>query len=147
MNTTEPTNHTNKLHARLSRDIEQLEAVIHFINTHYATFTVLNLPVSSYTNYIDFDNLERPDVLRVIKAFPGRWEKTNSFDAKLNYTRANELDEEVTLRCWGAEAPDCCTIEETVEYVEVPARTERRVTRTLKCPDPSAPATDIADAV
>ena len=137
INTEKPTrNYTLECARRIDNEIATLELHREFINANRDKLEALNLKLDAYTHYVDFNSLDRPDVLRVIKAFPGRWEKSQGYDGRLNYTRI-EPEGELTLRLWGAEAPDCCHIEERVEYVEVPARVEKRVTRVVKCPEPT----------
>jgi hypothetical protein len=129
-------NHTQQLIDHTNEEARLVRLRLTFLSQFSDRLTALNLRCTFYDDYLDFDRLERPDVLRVIKAFPGRWNKTSSYDGRINYT-LEEPHAELTLRLWGAEAPDSCVIEERVEYVHVPARTERRVTRTLKCPEPT----------
>jgi hypothetical protein len=106
------TNHIQKLVRNLADEIEQLTTVLEFIRDNQITFETLNLPISPCDGGIDFDNLQRPDVLRVIKAFPGCWEKSINYEGGLNYTRLDGIGG-ITLRLWGAEAPpDSCKIEE-----------------------------------
>jgi|SRR5580765_114002 len=150
MNTIKPEttrNYTREHEIQLEEEIAQREAHLDFLRTHRAQLESLNLHLDSYANYVDFNRLDRPDVLRVIKAFPGRWNKSTGYDGRLNYTRLEPCGD-LTLRLWGAEAPDCCHIEERIEYVDVPARTERRVTRVVKCPEPKQPVSPVdAEAV
>ena len=116
------------------RDVSR---ALRFIEDHRETLVKLNLRPSIFTSYdgvsyVDFDRLERPDVLRVIKAFPGKWSKSPGWDGGLNYTNDKPVDG-CKVRCYNGEPPAGCKIVETVTYNRVPARRERVVTRTVVC--------------
>jgi|SRR5260221_11597139 len=87
---------------------------------------------------IDIDRPTREQVLAVIQAIPGKWEKepTQSFGGALNYSL--KVDG-YTLRLWAAPPPPSCRlIEEEVEIPAQAARMEKRMR--LEC----APETEAA---
>lgn len=87
---------------------------------------------SLWASYVDFDGLKRPDVLKLLKAFGGKWDKSPSYDGgHLTYTRREQINGR-TFRLSG-EPPSSCKIEETVTYVKVKAHRERVVTRKIVC--------------
>jgi hypothetical protein len=87
---------------------------------------------SLWSNYVDFDGLKRPDILKLLKAFGGKWDKSPSYDGgHLTYTRREQVNGR-TIRLSG-EPPASCKIVETVKYVKVPAKRERVVTRKVVC--------------
>jgi hypothetical protein len=110
---------------------------IAFIHAHRATLERLDIKFTFFSTYIDFDNLERPALLAVMKAFPGRWLKDKNLSGGINYTLETPLDG-LTVRVYNGEPPPSCVIEERVEWVVVPERMEKRVTRTIKCPEATA---------
>ena len=134
MDTTERTT-SQKAELQVQRDIYRATSNLEFIQTHRATIDRIGKAPYLCGDCFDFDGLNRPQVLEVIKAFPGKYDKTNGYDGGITYTSRNTIDGQHYIRIYNGEAPAACVIEERIEYVEVPARTERRVTRTLKCPD------------
>ena len=128
-------NNDNYLNAlnRLTGERARINAAVKFIRKHRRVITKLGVSPSLCYDNLDFDNLSRPQVLEVIKAFPGKWVKDNHCAGdRINYVLETPVDG-LTLRIYGGEAPPSCEIVEKVEYVRVPAHTERRVTRTLRC--------------
>jgi hypothetical protein len=127
---------THQAEINCQNEIARATKHLEFIHTYRDALNALGLKPSFWSDYCDFDNLTRPDLLHVLKAFPGKWDKSLSLSGSgITYT----LTEPVlglTIRCYNGEAPPSCVIEETVEYKTVPARVERIVTRKVKCPDP-----------
>ena len=100
--------------------------------THLRTYDII---VSFWANHADFNYLTHPQVIELMKAFPGHYNKSLSFEKdKLNYTLDTPVDG-LTIRAYSGEPPAACKIEEHIEYIEVPAHTERKVTRKVICPD------------
>lgn len=130
---------TQSSEIRLQHEIATAISQLTFIHANHTKLDALDLPFNFLYDKIDFDDLTRPNLLRVLKAFPGHWIKEPSWSGSgINYT----LDAPVsglTIRCYNGEAPPSCVIEETIEYKEVPAHTERIVTRKVKCPEPPDP--------
>lgn len=137
-----PTN-TQRVELQLQREIHNAVTYLEFLHTHRTTLERLDLKPNFFSDYIDFDNLERPALLAVLKAFPGTWNKTPTYCGDgLNYELADKVDG-LTVRCYNGAPPPSCHIEERVEWVEVPAKLEKRVTRKVVCAEPlsdSAPA-------
>lgn len=77
---------------------------------------------------MDFDWLTHPQVMEVIKAFPGKWEKSvcGTNEPRINYESTFDGK---TIRCWAGEPPPSCRIVE--EEIEVPAT--RKTVRRLDC--------------
>lgn len=121
-----------KLEVYFQNQVRNATTALEFIHTHRAKLEKANVGFSHYSNNIDFDSLKRPDLLRVIKAFGGRWDKSPGYNGGLTYTRRELLDG-LNLRCWNGEPPASCKIIETVKWVKVPAKRERQVTRTVVC--------------
>src|SRR5580765_2988056 len=104
-----------ELQNQIANHISYLE----FLHAHRATLESLEVKFSFFSYHIDFDQLDRPDMLRVFKAFTGKGLKSKSFNG---------------------EPPSACGIEERTEWVDVPARREKRVIRTINCPELSSTA-------
>ena len=123
---------TNEILERLDREKKQIETVMEFVSAHKEKLDALNLDLVCYAGQIDFDRLSHPEIIRVIQAFPGTWEKTPS--AESSGTRIDYKTEfsGMKLRCWAGEPPPSCKIvEETVEVPAQPATT--RTVRKLVC--------------
>jgi hypothetical protein len=129
-----PKNPVRDYEVYLQRQVADATSGLEFVQTNRRTLEKLGLKFSLFGTFLDFDHLQRPDVLRVIKAFGGRWSKQPGYDGGLNYTR----DETVTgrrVRVYNGEPPPSCKIVEKVKYVKVPAKRERVVTRYVVCSD------------
>jgi hypothetical protein len=90
----------------------------------------ISRPPTLYGQQIDFDHLPHEDVMKVVQAIPGKWNKTPApSGARINY----ELETGgVKFRCYEGEPPPNCKIVEVLETV--PAQPERTVTvRRLQC--------------
>lgn len=75
---------------------------------------------------IDFDNLTHSQVVQVVRAFGGKWDKTvaDSDKSRVDY-QTREPVSGVTIRCWQGEPPPSCKIvevEEEIPATVVPAR-------------------------
>ncbi len=79
---------------------------------------------------LDFDNLSHGDIIKVIKAFPGRWLKEPAVEsAKINYSVTIDG---IKIRCYSGEPPANCKIVE--EQVVIPAQPERtEIRKRLVC--------------
>lgn len=81
----------------------------------------LDLPAYIFGAIIDFDTLSHPEVIRVIKAIGGKWDKTPSGQcARIDYQ--TEVQGQI-IRCWAGEPPPNCKIVEVDEII--PAQPER----------------------
>jgi hypothetical protein len=130
-----PTQHTPlvKLEVYLQNSIRDAVTALEFLHTHREKLEKLNLSFSHpYGSYIDFDHLSRPDLLKVLRVFGGKWDKSPGYNGGLTYTRQDQVDG-FTLRCYNGEPPPSCRIVETVKWVKVPAKREKVVTRTVVC--------------
>lgn len=124
---------TQKEEIRLQQSIHRWITQLEFIHANRERLEALNLPFNIFGACCDFDNLERPGLLVVFKAFPGTWTKTLTYDnSGITYTLAEPVSG-LTIRCYNGEAPPACKIEETVEYVTVPERVVRKVHRKIIC--------------
>jgi hypothetical protein len=99
-----------------------------FVLEHLATFD--SLPDATLCgDCIDFDTLQHPQVMEVIRSFPGRWKKEPN-GGRINYsiTLRNSskvaMLTEIKLRCYSGEPPPNCQV--VYEDVHVPAQTVRR---------------------
>jgi hypothetical protein len=124
---------------QMQRDIYRATSTLEFLQTYSTQINRIGKAPYLCGDFMDFDGLTRPQVLEVIRAFPGKYDKTPGYDGGLVYTsRETVLDGKFQVRIYNGEPPASCKIEETIEYVDVPARTERRVTRTVVCPEPKS---------
>jgi hypothetical protein len=129
---------TQEAETRYQREIGRYIDALTFIQANREILESLNLKFSIWYGSVDFVTLSHPDVIRVIKAFPGRWDKKPSWSGEgIDYTLINE--DGLTIRCYNGEPPAACKIEETITYELVPARVERKVTRKLICPETTVP--------
>lgn len=69
---------------------------------------------------LDFDGLSHAEVVKVIRAFGGKWSKTPSDNATVDYLATVDG---FTIRCWQGKPPPNCKIVE--EDVLIPAQPER----------------------
>lgn len=92
----------------------------------------LDLPAKVFNcQQIDFDRLTHPDVVRVLQAVGGKWDKsiTASCSEAIDYTQKVNG---ITIRLWAGEPPpNCKIVEEQVEIPAQPARIELK--RVLRC--------------
>jgi hypothetical protein len=129
---------SQKAEFRAQREIYRATTSLEFIQAHRSLIDELGVIPSVVGSYVDFDSLTRPQILIVHRHFHGKWTKTSGYDGGICYTLEKPVATNLQLRLYNSEPPASCHIEEVVEYVDVPARTERRVTRTVKCPEPNA---------
>lgn len=111
---------------RKEREIQRLRDML----TAFPKLSELDLDVSICGGYLDFDHLTHAQVITVIKAIGGKWDKEPQGD------RVNYMTESggIKLRCWQGEPPPSCRIVE--EEVEIPAQPARKeVRRKLVCVD------------
>jgi hypothetical protein len=122
--------------ADAEKTVEEARSLQAFILRH--SDLLESLPESSLCgNQIDFDNLDREEVVTILKAFPGKWDKnlSRANETRIDYTT---IFEGVALRIWMGEPPPSCRIvEEEIEVEEeiIPAHTEKK-TR-LVCGEPA----------
>lgn len=80
---------------------------------------------------IDFNHLPHEQIIELIKAVGGKWDKvpTSGVDGKIDYsTEVNGLK----IRCWAGQPPPNCKLVEVLETI--PDQPERIVTRMkLQC--------------
>jgi hypothetical protein len=121
-----------------TREVERCKAYLQFLEDHYDTLTALDIRPSFFMDTVDFNNLTRPEVVKVIKAFPGKWAKTPSYHGDgITYT-LNRTVSNLSMRIYNGEPPASCKIVETVEYQVIPERVERIVHRKVVCPETTA---------
>jgi len=112
----------------LNREIATRESLKQFIIWHAARFHGLPEP-HIYHHQIDFDNCDREQIVRVVKAFPGRWDKSPNPSQQTRIDYETEFDG-VKIRLWQGEPPPSCKlVEEEIEVPEtiVPAHKVKRV--------------------
>lgn len=82
-----------------------------------------------YAHQLDLDNLTHAQVIEVIKAVGGKWDKTPADNGCIDY---QQKIGEFYIRMWRGAPPPNCKI---VEYLEeIPAQPARTVTkRKLQC--------------
>lgn len=135
----------DKINANLDNQIGNHQEAIEALRRHKEWFVrnqhlftdELPKEPSFCGNIIDFDNCTHPQVIQVIKAFPGRWTKKPAGDAKIHYS--NKFDG-MTIRCYAGEPPPNCKI--VYEEVTIPARTERRAKLICQEREPIQPVSD-----
>lgn len=93
------------------------------------------LSVSTHGDYIDFDNLKRGQVVKLLSHLKsGKWKKEPGYESgKINYINETFLPD-TKLRLYAAEPPASCKlVEEEIEIPAQPARKEKRIR--LVCKD------------
>lgn len=108
---------------RIEAEIQQKRELLTKVQTLEAGELPDDFPAPEiFGDVVDFNRLNRDQILQVIAAIPGKWDKTPStIEGKLNYiTYFNGLQ----IRIWAGDPPASCTLIE--ELVEVPARIEKR---------------------
>lgn len=87
------------------------------------------------TKNIDFNGLPHKEIVKVIRAFGGKWTK-EPMGERVNYRSDNS--EGVSIRCYMGEPPPSCKIVEVVEYVPAVPATVRKVRKMVCQPGLSA---------
>lgn len=145
----EPTITQDTARAQFDYDIDyQLERIAAYTNqltwmrkhmTALVHLRTYGITVSFYGEHADFNYLTHPQIVELMKAFPGHYTKKLSYGKdSLDYTLDTPVDG-LQIRAYSGEPPSACVIEEHIEYVVIPARTERKVTRKVICPEPTQP--------
>lgn len=113
---------------QIHKTIEQLQGRIYWLEKNKERLS--DLPEGQFFGQVcfDFDNLSHEQVIEVIKAIGGKWEKELSSGTgdRINYK--GELHGQV-VRCYAGGPPPNCKVVEWAE--EVPAQTIMR--RKLVC--------------
>lgn len=119
-----------KLRESLQTQIEGLQTKLASLEEVPGLDTItLDASFVSYSNQIDFDFLSHEQVIEVIKAIGGKWDKTPSIDASVDYVTSVGGTK---IRCYQGKPPPNCKIVEVLE--EIPAQPARTVTvRKLQC--------------
>lgn len=113
---------------RLTRECADIQRKIAWLAEH-AHLIPADLPVSFCGHILDFDNLNHAQVIQVLKAFGGKWDKTLNGGDRVDYRQ--QVDG-VDVRCYRGEPPPNCQIIETTEIVPAQPETTRKV-RKLVC--------------
>lgn len=123
---------TNQLIARIQGGLQENIALsqrqITFLTMHKDKLTdlaLLGIKANVCYHYIDFDNLNHDQAVKVLLAFPGTWEK-HANETTIDYIREQD---NMFIRCYHSAPPPNCKIIE--EEVEVPAHT--KLVRRLQC--------------
>jgi hypothetical protein len=101
---------------------------------------MLKLPKGNFCgSLLDFDNLPREDVVKVIRAMGGKWDKEPGSGNTITYVR-KEPFKDVRVRIWQGQPPPSCKIVEVDEHVpEVVIAAHTRKVRKMVChPEPGA---------
>lgn len=113
----------------LKWEIRECGKKIRWLRAHEKTLTAL--PAGGFCGTrIDFDHLPHTEVIKVIRALGGKWQKTANTGAKPGETKidyAREVDG-IEVRCWAGEPPPSCRIvevEETIPEQVIPAHTRK----------------------
>lgn len=116
------------------KTIKRCQATMKWLQNNKATIESLDIAdsVSDCGGQVDFDHLPRTKVIEVIKAFPGKWVKSE-YEGMLSYVLASEKDGPI-IRMWNAAKPNCCRVIEVDE--ELPAQPARTVKRRKLVCDP-----------
>jgi len=130
---------TTEILERLDRDAKNLQRVKEFIVRNKEKLDALGFDIGNYFGGIDFDMLTHSEIVRVIQAFPGTWEKRPSAaataDPRIDYSTTYDG---LKLRCWaGQPPPNCKIVEETVEVPAQPAT--KKTGRKLVCTEAKEP--------
>lgn len=141
-------NPIDNLIAKLRREIDERNRQIGFLSAMREKFEGIELKTEPtfVCGSLDFDNLPHADVVKVVKAIGGKWDKRPAADtakgAKVDYTR---YVGEFEVRCWaGDPPPNCKVVEEVVVIPQQIIPEQRKVVKKLVCtpsveqmPDPS----------
>lgn len=112
-----------KLQEDLQRETERVTKLIVWLRANAEKIEAIGvLPTLYGGGTIDFDNANREQVLAIIKAFPGKWEKSQN-GTSMDYLNSNESNE-FPIRIWKGALPPCCRI--VKEEIDVPAHKETR---------------------
>jgi hypothetical protein len=125
-----PLNTREQLKAQIEAEIHKWQAWLEKVEALPGLET-LDLPAYVHCGQqIDFDSLTHPDIIRVLQAMGGKWDKSLSgCDGAIDYTQ--EING-VKIRLWAGEAPPNCRIIEIEETI--PAQPERKeIRRKLQC--------------
>lgn len=119
-------NKIDAIRASLKKHVEKTENMIAWMERNKEAIEDIGIIPSCVVGYFDFDHPDRCQILKIIKAFPGDWEKEqNNYDRepRMNYVRA-KTETEPPLRIWSGELPPSCKI--VTEKVLVPEHYEEK---------------------
>lgn len=112
--------------------IAYIEQRIDWLDAHREQLDGLPDISNSCGHAVDFDNLSHQEVIRVIRAFGGKWHKQVNGE-RVDYCTSVDG---MTIRCWRGEPPPSCRIVEVEEWVPAHAAKVRK----LICPQIAKPA-------
>ena len=112
--------------------IGNLERQLSWLRQHASILEPL--PKGEFWNdgFFDFNVLPHDQVIQVLTAFGGKWNKTVNL-ASIDYVTAAPIVG-YTVRCYMGQPPPACRIEEVEEYVPAQPASVRKV-RKLICPE------------
>ena len=124
-----------KVIARLREKVASLNRRIEWLIEH--TDQMEQCPEASISllfDTMDFDLLSHAEVVKVLLAFPGYWnKKIDENDGKPTIHYTQEVDG-ITVRCWhGQPPPSCRIVEESVEIPETVIPAHKEIKRKLVC--------------
>jgi hypothetical protein len=119
----------------LEERIKSLVLKREWLEKHRDILFAIGLPCSFSGENFDFDHLKHEQILAVIQAFGGVWQKEPSCGtvSKVDYIT---VCDGVTIRCWEGEPPPSCRLVEVeVEVPAEPAKPARMIkVMKLTCP-------------
>lgn len=110
----------------LLREIRRLGKQIRWLRKHQVKLEALPTSVTCGSEKVDFENLSHADVIKVIRAFGGKWKKEPIGDNQINYV--TDIDG-LLVRCWRGEPPPNCRVIEVEEMIPervIPAQVIKR---------------------
>lgn len=113
----------NDLLRALETETKRVNDLVAWMRANATKIEQIGLTPVPYGGGIDFDNADRQQVLEIIKAFPGTWDKSVNGNTSMNYVR-RPVEGEPLIRIWAGELPPSCKVVE--EEIEVPAHREKR---------------------
>lgn len=130
----QPKTPTQRKIESLIEERDEINSQIVWLEANQTVIDALSIAPALYCHGLDFDHATREQVLEVIKAFPGVWDKKiNGTDAtKMDYERRAQDKGEPRVRIWcGALPPSCKIVEEWVDLPPQPAT--RVLKKVVKC--------------
>lgn len=106
---------------KIEREIDHQKKVLAWCRKNLKKLAPLPMP-TLYGVQLDFDRLKHDQVIQVMLAIPGKWDKTPTDEGRVHYQTTTA--EGIRVRCWQGEPPPSCHVE-PYDIVEP----EKRVTK------------------
>jgi len=127
---------------QLIEEIRLRAKLVRWVRKHAQLLSALpDVNFVVFGNRLDFDNLSHADIIKVIRAFGGKWQKSESAGGIDKVDYKGEFDGKM-VRFWAGEPPPSCRIVEVEEDVPeqvIPAH--KKKVRKLICTDHPEPVT------